>query len=93
MEAKALRTFPGICFPLRRERLNANTKLTLHEAVVWSVTNVACDAWQFATDSRLLKLQRLQNNFLCTTANYPSYKQALNLHMVFKIRCVCDYTV
>jgi hypothetical protein len=31
----------------------------------------ASPAWEFAADTHLLKLQRLQNKVLCTIGNFP----------------------
>jgi hypothetical protein len=61
IEAKAFRTFIRIYSLLKSERLTANIKLTLHRAPIRSVMTYACPAWEFAAESYLLKLQRLQN--------------------------------
>jgi hypothetical protein len=34
-------------------------------------TAYACPAWEFAADTHLLKLQRLQNRVLQNTDNFP----------------------
>jgi hypothetical protein len=46
---------------------NLKKKLTLHKAVIKSVTTYACLAWEFVADICLLKLQHLQNKLLPTT--------------------------
>jgi hypothetical protein len=71
IEAKAFRTFIRIYSLFKSERLNANIKLTLHEALTRSVMTYACPAWEFAAECHLLKLQRLQNKVLRTIGNFP----------------------
>jgi hypothetical protein len=48
IEAKAFRTFIRVYSLLKNEHLSANIKLTLHEALIWSVMTYACPAWDFA---------------------------------------------
>jgi hypothetical protein len=45
---------------MKRERLSANIKLTLHKALILSVMTYACPALELAADAYVLKLQRLQ---------------------------------
>jgi hypothetical protein len=42
----------------KSKRLSANSKLTLHNALIWSVMTYDCPAWELAADTHLLKLQR-----------------------------------
>jgi hypothetical protein len=66
IETKAFTTLI-IIYPLvKSERLSANIKLTLHKALVRSAMTYACLAWEFAAETHLLKLQRLQNRVLRT---------------------------
>jgi hypothetical protein len=51
----------------------------------------ASPAWEFAADSHLVKLQRLQNRVLRTIGNLPRCTPVGNLHMAFKIPYVYDY--
>jgi hypothetical protein len=51
----------------------------------------ACPTWEFAPDTHLLKLQRLQNRVLRTIGNYPMRTPTPVLHMAFKIPCVYDF--
>jgi hypothetical protein len=51
----------------------------------------ACPAWEFASDSHLLKLQRLQNKVLRTIGNFPRRTQVRELHKAFSIPYVYDY--
>jgi hypothetical protein len=50
----------------------------------------ACPAWEFAADSHLLKLQRLQNKVLRTTENFPRRTPLRDLHMTFKLPYIND---
>jgi hypothetical protein len=45
----------------RNEQLSANIKLTLHKALNISVMTYTSPAWEFAADTLLMKLERLQN--------------------------------
>jgi hypothetical protein len=91
IEAKAFLTFIRIYSLFKRERLSANIKLTLHKALIRSVLTYACPAWEFAADSHLLKLQRLQNRVLRTTGNFPWRTPVRELHKAFSIPYVYDY--
>jgi hypothetical protein len=51
IEAKAFRTFNRIYSLIKSEWLNANIKLTLHNALIRSVMTYACPAWEFAAES------------------------------------------
>jgi hypothetical protein len=51
----------------------------------------ACPAWEFAADTHLLKLQRLQNKVLRTTDNFSRHTPVLVLHVAFKIPYVFDF--
>jgi hypothetical protein len=85
IEAKAFRTFVRIYSLFKSERLSANIKLTLHKALIRFVMTYACLAWEFAAESHLLKLQRLQNKVLCTIGNFPRRTSVRDVHVAFKI--------
>jgi hypothetical protein len=51
----------------------------------------ACPACDFAADSHLLKLQRLQNKVLRTIGNFPRRTPVRDLRMVFNLPYVYDY--
>jgi hypothetical protein len=51
----------------------------------------ASPAWEFAADTHLMKLQRLQNKVLRTIGNLPRRTTVRELHMAFKIPYVYDY--
>jgi hypothetical protein len=91
IEAKAFRTFIRTYSLFKSERLSANIKLTLNKALIRSVMNYASPAWEFAADSHLIKLQRLQNKVLRTIGNFPRRTPVREVHMAFKIPYVYDY--
>jgi hypothetical protein len=90
-KAKAFRTFIRVYSLFKSEQLSANIKLTLHKALIRSVMPYASPAWEFAADTHLMKLQRLQNKVLRTTVNYPRRTAVRDLHMAFRIPFVYDY--
>jgi hypothetical protein len=51
----------------------------------------ASPAWEFATNTHLIKLQRLQNKVLRTIGNFPRLTTVCDLHVSFKIPYVYDY--
>jgi hypothetical protein len=51
----------------------------------------ASPAWEFAADSYLVKLQRLQNKVLCNTGNFPRRTPVRDLHVSFKLLYIYDY--
>jgi hypothetical protein len=50
-----------------------------------------CPAWEFAAESHLLKLQRLQNKVLRTIGNFPRRTSVRDMHMAFQIPYIYDY--
>jgi hypothetical protein len=91
MEAKAFSTFIRPYSPFKSEWLNAYIKLTLHKALIRSVMTYACPAWEFAAESHLLKLQRLQNKVLHTIGNYTRRTPVRDMHVTFQIPYMYDY--
>jgi hypothetical protein len=71
IEAKAFRTFIRTYPVFKSERLSATINLTLHKALIRAVMNYASPAWEFAADTHLLQLQRLQNKVVRTTCKLP----------------------
>jgi hypothetical protein len=53
IEAKAFRTFIRVYSLYKNERLSDNIKLIFHKALIRSVINNGCPAWEFAADIRL----------------------------------------
>jgi hypothetical protein len=91
IEAKAFRTFIRLYSLFTNERLNANIKLTLHKALNRSIMTYACPGWEFAAETYLLKLQRLQNKVLRTNGSFPMGTSVRDMHMAFQIPYVYDY--
>jgi hypothetical protein len=91
IEAKAFRTFIRIYSLFKSERLSNNIKLTLHKALIRSVMTYACLAWEFAGESHLLKLQRLQNKVLRTIGNFSRRTSVRDMHVAFQIPYIYDY--
>jgi hypothetical protein len=50
----------------------------------------ACPTWECATDSRLLKLQRLQNRLLRAIENLDRCTPVREVHVAFRIPYVYD---
>jgi hypothetical protein len=53
----------------------------------------ACPAWEFAAETHVLKLQRLQNRVLRTTGNFLRRTSARDMHMAYQIPYVYDYII
>ncbi|PNF41703.1 hypothetical protein B7P43_G03453 [Cryptotermes secundus] len=51
----------------------------------------ASPAWEFAADTHLVKLQRLQNKVLRTIGNFPRRTPVRDLHLAFKIPYIYAY--
>jgi hypothetical protein len=51
----------------------------------------AYHAWEFAADTHLLKLQRLQNEVFCTDGIFPRCTPVRDLHTAFNLPYVYDY--
>jgi hypothetical protein len=92
ISAKAFRTFIRIYSLFKSGPLSANIKLTFRKTLIRSVITYVCPTWEFAADTYLLKLQRLQNKSLCTTENFPRFTPVRHLHMAFNLPRVYDYT-
>jgi hypothetical protein len=53
--------------------------------------NIHDRTWEFASESHLLKLQRLQNKVLRTISNFPRRTSVRDMHVAFQIPHVYDY--
>jgi hypothetical protein len=53
----------------------------------------ACPACEFAAETHLLKLQRLQNKVLRTIGNLPRRTPVRDFHVAFQIPYVYDYII
>jgi hypothetical protein len=65
--------------------------MTLHKALIRSVITYACPAWEFAADTRLHKLKRLQNEVLRTIGNFSRRTSVREMHMAFHLTYVYSY--
>jgi hypothetical protein len=88
---KAFRTFIRLYSLRKSGRLTANIKLTPHKGLIRSVMTYDCPAWEFATETHLLKLQRLQNRVLRTIGNLPRSISVGDMHVAFQIPYVYNY--
>jgi hypothetical protein len=51
----------------------------------------ACPTWEFAADTQLLNLQRLQNEAFLTICKFPNFTPVRELLMAFKVPYIYDY--
>jgi hypothetical protein len=91
VEAKAFRPFIRVYSLFKSERLSAKIKLTLHKALIRSVMTYASPAWEFAAETPLIKLQRLQNKVLRTIGNFPRRTAVRELHVAFNVPYEYDF--
>jgi hypothetical protein len=84
--AKTYGTFIRLYSLFISERLSTRLKLTLHKAIITSVMTYACPAWEFAADTHVLKLQRLQTRFCAPTATLQGTFRFETCIMLFKLR-------
>jgi hypothetical protein len=91
IKAKAFRTFIRLYPLFKSERLSVNIKLYLHKTLIRFVMTYACPVWEFAAETYLLKLQRLNNKVLRTIGNLPRCTLVRDMHVAFHIQYVYDY--
>jgi hypothetical protein len=91
IEVKAFRAFIGTYLLFKSERLSANIKPTLKKALIRSIMTHVSLAWEFAANTHLLQLQRLQNKVLHTTGNFARHTPVQELHKAFNIPYIYDY--
>jgi hypothetical protein len=91
IETKAFRAFIRTYSLFKSEHLSSNIKLTLYKALVRTIITYASPAWEFAANTHLLKLQRLQNKVLRTIDNFPRRTPVRELHKAFNIPYIYDY--
>jgi hypothetical protein len=51
----------------------------------------ACPAWEFAADTYLSRLQRLENKVLRTTGKFPRHTPVRELRMPFQVPYIYDH--
>jgi hypothetical protein len=89
--AKALGTYIRTCTLFKSKRLSSNAKLIPYRALIRSIMTYACPTWEFAADTHLLKLQRLQNRILRAAGDLGRRTPVRDLHLAFKIPYIYDY--
>jgi hypothetical protein len=67
--AKALGTYIRTYSIFKSKHLSAHIKLIMYRALIRSIMTYACPTWEFAADTHLMKLQRLQNRVLRVIGN------------------------
>jgi hypothetical protein len=85
--AKALGAYIRTYCIFRSKHLNANIKLIMYRAIM----TYACPTREFAADTHLMKLQRLQNRVLRAISKLDRFTPIRDLHLAFKIPYVYDY--
>jgi hypothetical protein len=88
--AKALGKYIRTHSILKSKHLNANIILIVYRALIRSIMTYACPTWEFAADTHLMKLQRLQNRVLRPIRNLDRRTPVRDLHLAFKIPYVYD---
>jgi hypothetical protein len=89
--AKALGTHIRTHFIFKSKNLSAHIKLIVYRALIRSLMTYAYPTWEFAADTRLMKLQLLQNRVLRAIGNIDWRTPVRDLHLAFKIPYVYDY--
>jgi hypothetical protein len=89
--AKALGTYIRTYSIFKSKHLNPNIKLIVYRALIRSIMTYVCPTWEFAADTHLMKLQRLQNRVLRGIGNLDRRTPVRDLHLAFKIPYVYDY--
>jgi hypothetical protein len=89
--AKSLSTYIRTYSSFKSKYLSASIKLIVHSVllVIKSIMVYACPTLQFATDTHLMKLQRLQKSALRSICKFDRR----DLHLAFKISYVYDIIV
>jgi hypothetical protein len=93
IEAKAFRIFIKIYSLLRNARLSAHIKFTLYKVLIRSVMTYAYPARDFAAETRLLKMQCLQNRVFRIIGNFPRRTSVRDMQEAFQIPYVYDYII
>jgi hypothetical protein len=83
--AKALGTYIRTHSIFRSKHLSPNIKLIVYWALIRSIMTYVCSTWEFAADTHLMKLQRLQNRVLRAIDNLDRRTPVRDLHLAFKM--------
>jgi hypothetical protein len=63
----------------------------MYRVLIRSIIIYVCPTWEFAADTHLMKLQRLQNRILRAIGDLERSTSARDFHLAFKILYVYDY--
>jgi hypothetical protein len=74
----------GSCCWFESKHLSANIKLIVYGALIRSIMTYACPTWEFAADTHLIKLQRLQNRVLRAIGKLDRSTLVCDLHLRFQ---------
>jgi hypothetical protein len=91
IETKVFRVFIRTYSLFKSEHLSTDIKPTLYKALIRFIMTYASPAWEFAANTDLFKLQRLQNKVLRTIGNFPRSTPVRELHKAFNIPYIYDY--
>jgi hypothetical protein len=72
----------GVFYAVRADVISKT--VTCYMTLIRSVMNDACPAWEFAANTYLLKLQRLQKKVLRTTGNFASCTLVRDLYTTLR---------
>jgi hypothetical protein len=75
----------------KSKHLSTHIKLIVYRALIRSIMTYASPTWEFAVDTHLMKLQRLQNRVLRAIGNLDWRTPVRDLHLAFKILYLYDY--
>jgi hypothetical protein len=89
--AKALGTYIRTYSVFKSKHLNTNIKLIAYRALISSIMTYASPTWEFAANTHLMKLQRLQNRVLRSIGKLDRRTPVHDLHLAFKIPYMYDY--
>jgi hypothetical protein len=76
--AEGFRIFITVYFLFELERLSALMIRTLYKVLIGLLILYAYPSWEFAADTYLLKLQRLENAFVRTVRKFPGCTRPLS---------------
>jgi hypothetical protein len=89
--AKALGTYIMTYSIFKSKHLSVNIKLIMYRGQIRSIMTYVCPIWEFAADTHLMKLQRLQNRVLRAIGNLDRRTPVRYSHLAFEIPYVYEY--
>jgi hypothetical protein len=91
ISAKALGPYIRTYSIYKSKHLSANIKLILYRELIRLIMSYPCSTWEFAADTHMMNLQRLQNRELRAIGNLDRRTPVRDLHLAFKIPYFYDY--